>query len=87
LPFFINREASCERGRVRQLNLVDYLHAQRLLCPVVCLGDGYDGVWNLFSEIAPSWCRCEILDWYHKENLYKVGGSLKRFKQAESLLW
>ena len=32
--------------------------------------------------------RCEILDWYHlKENLYKVGGSLKRLKQAETLLW
>jgi len=29
----------------------------------------------------------EILDWYHlKENLYKVGGSLKR-TQAEALLW
>jgi hypothetical protein len=32
--------------------------------------------------------RQEILDWYHlKENLYKVGGSLRRLKQAESLLW
>jgi hypothetical protein len=30
----------------------------------------------------------EILDWYHlKENLYKAGGSMKRSKQAESLLW
>ncbi len=28
------------------------------------------------------------MDWYHlKENLYKVGGSLKRFKAAETLLW
>ena len=32
--------------------------------------------------------RQEILDWYHlKENLYKAGGSLRRLKQAESLLW
>jgi hypothetical protein len=32
--------------------------------------------------------RQEILDWYHlKENLYKAGGSTKRSKQAESLLW
>jgi len=32
--------------------------------------------------------RQEILDWYHlKESLYKAGGSLKRLKQAESLLW
>jgi hypothetical protein len=30
----------------------------------------------------------EILDWYHLcENLYKVGGSLKRLKQAKSYLW
>jgi hypothetical protein len=31
--------------------------------------------------------RREILDWYHlKENLHKVGGSLKRLHQAEALL-
>ncbi|BDA67978.1 hypothetical protein CAL7716_021440 [Calothrix sp. PCC 7716] len=30
----------------------------------------------------------EILDWYHfKENLYKVGGSLKRSKGTEAILW
>jgi hypothetical protein len=30
----------------------------------------------------------EILDWYHLiENLHKVGGSLKRLQEAESLLW
>lgn len=69
-------------------SLVDYVNAQRLLSPLVCLGDGHDGVWNLFSEIATSESRCEILDWYHiKENLYKVGGSLKRLAEAESLLW
>ena len=32
--------------------------------------------------------REEILDWFHlKENLHKVGGSLKRLNQAEALLW
>jgi hypothetical protein len=32
--------------------------------------------------------RQEILDWYHlKENLADAGGSMKRSKQAESLLW
>lgn len=68
--------------------LVDYLNAQHLLKPVVCLGDGHDGVWNLFNEIACADERREILDWYHlKENLHKVGGSLKRLKKAESLLW
>ena len=69
-------------------SLVDYVNAQRLLEPLVCLGDGHDGVWNLFSELASAHNRCEILDWYHlKENLYKVGGSLKRLAQAESFLW
>jgi hypothetical protein len=69
-------------------SLLDYVSAQRLLSPLVCLGDGHDGVWNLFSELATAQNRCEILDWYHlKENLYKVGGSLKRLAQAESFLW
>jgi hypothetical protein len=28
------------------------------------------------------------LDWYHlKENLYKVGGSLKRLQQVETMRW
>ena len=57
--------------------------------PLVCLGDGHDGVWNLVKEFGQNqFSRCEILDWYHlKENLYKVGGSLKRLKTAETLLW
>jgi hypothetical protein len=30
----------------------------------------------------------ELLNWYHLvENLHKVGGSIKRLKQAETLLW
>ena len=69
-------------------SLVDALSAQRLLTPLICLGDGHDGVWNLFSELATPETRWEILDWYHlKENLYKVGGSLKRLAAAEALLW
>lgn len=68
--------------------LIDYLSAQRLLSPLVCLGDGHDGVWNLFGELTTVETRWEILDWYHlKENLYKVGGSLKRLAAAETLLW
>jgi hypothetical protein len=43
---------------------------------------------NLFEEIGCTDSRLEILDWYHlRENLYKVGGSLKRLKQAETNLW
>ena len=57
------------------------------MSPWVCLGDGHDGVWNLFSELATPEPRWEILDGYHlKENLSKVGGSLKRLA-AEALLW
>lgn len=68
--------------------LIDYVSAQPLNHPLVCLGDGHDGVWNLFRQIAPEPERLDILDWYHlKENLYKVGGSLKRLAQAEALLW
>lgn len=69
-------------------SLVDYVNSQRLISPLVCIGDGHDGVWNLFNQIATPQTRCEILDWYHlKENLFKVGGSLKRLVEAESLLW
>ena len=66
----------------------NWVNSQRLINPLTCLGDGHDGVWNLFQEIGKATQRQEILDWYHlKENLYKVGGSLKRLKQAETLLW
>lgn len=69
-------------------SLIDYVRTQHLLSPLVCLGDGHPGVWNLFREIALDTMRCEILDWDHlKENLYKVGGSLKRLTKAESFLW
>jgi hypothetical protein len=59
-----------------------------LLNPLVCLADGHQGVWNLIEEFGTDQQRWEILDWYHlKENLYKVGGSLKRLRKAEVLLW
>lgn len=70
------------------LSLTDWVNSQRLLYPLVCLGDGHDGVWNLFQEIGTEQQRQEILDWYHlKENLCKVGGSIKRLKATENLLW
>jgi hypothetical protein len=70
------------------LSLTDWVNTQRLTNPLFCLGDGHDGVWNLFEEIASPHSRQEILDWYHlRENLYKVGGSIKRLKQAETRLW
>lgn len=69
-------------------SLIDYVNSQKLLNPLVCLGDGHQGVWNLVQDFGTDTERWEILDWYHlKENLYKVGGSLKRLKKAETLLW
>lgn len=59
-----------------------------MLSPLVYLGDGHPGVWNLFGELATAETRLEILDWFHlKENLYKVGGSLKRLATMEAHLW
>lgn len=70
------------------LTLTDWANSQPLSCPLVCLGDGHDGIWNIFEHIGSAAQRQEILDWYHlKENLYKVGGSLKRLHQAEAYLW
>ena len=68
--------------------LIEWVNAQPLDNPLTCLGDGHDGVWNIVQQIATADQRREILDWYHLvENLYKVGGSLKRLHQAEALLW
>ena len=68
--------------------LVDWVNDQPLANPLTCLGDGHDGVWNIIAQVASAPQRREILDWYHlMENLYKVGGSLQRLKQAEALLW
>jgi len=71
-------------------SLIDYVNSQSLVNPLVCLGDGHNGVWNLVKEFGQleQFYRWEILDWYHLvENLYKVGGSLQRLKAAETLLW
>ena len=70
------------------LSLTDWINSQQLTSPVYCLGDGHDGIWNIFEAIGEPKNRQEILDWYHlKENLYKLGGSRKRIKKLEELLW
>jgi len=81
-----------DRGMVANFRnnhqLVEWVNEQPLAQRVTCLADGHDGVWNIISQIATPPERREILDWYHlKENLYRVGGSIKRLNQAESLLW
>ena len=53
-----------------------------------CLGDGHDGIWNIFAEIGAKKHRVEILDWYHlTENLHKI--ETKKFikDQLEADLW
>jgi hypothetical protein len=68
--------------------LLAWLNNQPFTTPLTCLGDGHDGIWNLFAQLSEELERREILDWFHlMENLEKVGGSLKRLAQARSLLW
>ena len=45
-------------------------------------------MWNIIGTIGEPHQRREVLDWYHLlENLYRVGGSLKRLKRVEGYLW
>lgn len=68
--------------------LIDWVHRQPLATPFIGLGDGHDGIWNLFAGIGTTEQRHEILDGYHLvENLNKVPGSIKRIKRAQTLLW
>ena len=68
--------------------LVDWANQQPLATPLFGLGDGHDGIWNLFEGIGTLEQRYEILDWYHlKENLYNIPGCVGRIKQVKALLW
>lgn len=68
--------------------LINWVNQQLLSDPISCLGDGHPGIWRIIDKFEAPGEKREILDWYHLvENLYKVGGSLKRLQQAESLLW
>jgi hypothetical protein len=68
--------------------LIDWANRQPLCTSFVGVGDGHDGIWNLFAVIGTTEQRQEILDWYHLvENLSKVPGSIKRLERAEKLLW
>lgn len=78
----------CEAFLKDNEQLVEWVNGQPLAAPVICLGDGHDGIWNLFDQIASPSQRREILDWFHLvENLHKVGGSLQRLATVEALLW
>lgn len=78
----------CEAFLQESETLTDWGNRQPLATPVVCLGDGHDGIWNLFKDIVTPPQRQEILDWFHLvENLNKVGGSQQRLATVETLLW
>lgn len=79
---------SCEAFFQDNEQRVEWVSGQPLSTPVTCLGDGHDGIWNLFKDIAQADQRREILDWFHlKENLYKVKATEQELVEVETLLW
>ena len=65
------------------LSLTDWINSQILTSPLYCLGDGHDGIWNIFAEIGENKDRIEILDWYHlTENLHKIEKKSKKIPIA-----
>jgi hypothetical protein len=79
---------ACEAFLHENERLVEWVNQQPLSTPVTCLGDGHDGIWNLFEGIATREQRREILDWFHLvENLNKVGAPLEQLYAVETLLW
>jgi hypothetical protein len=69
-------------------DLVAWVNRQPQSEAITCVGDGHDGVWNLFNQIGTIEQRREVLDWYHLiENLHRVGGSVKRHRRAQNQLW
>ena len=68
--------------------LINWLKEQSKSFPLNCIGDGQAGIWNIIKQFSCPGVKREILSWYHLiENLHKVGGSIKRLKEAETLLW
>ncbi len=68
--------------------LINWVNEQSKSFSFNCIGDGHAGIWNIIKQFSYPGVKREILDWYHLiENLHKVGGSIKRLKEAESLLW
>ena len=83
-------ESICEAFFQEPVALEKWSEKQPLSPILTCLGDGHDGVWNVIKTLGGSnvVIQRQVLDWYHlKENLYKVGGSLKRLQQVETMLW
>ena len=68
--------------------LLSWINSQPLSEKLACLGDGHDGVWNIFAQVGIAQQREEILDWYHlMENLHKVQGTQAQLSQVRHYLW
>ena len=68
--------------------LVERVNALPLDEPLLCLGDGHAGVWNIIASLGNPRSRFEVLDWYHlKENLYRQPWSKTKLRGAETQLW
>jgi len=85
----VNLHGHCQEAFLQEnAKQVAWVNGQPLASPLVCLGDGHDGIWNLAHDIAQADQRQEILDWFHLvENLHKVGGSERQLERVEALLW
>ena len=69
-------------------SLIEWINQQALSRSIACLGDGHNGIWNIIQQISSEQQRREVLDWYHlKENLDRVGGSIRRLRRVENYLW
>lgn len=87
-------KAVCIHGQSRvawfqeNKQLIRWVNYQPLAQLLTCVGDGHPGIWSLMAKFNPKGETREILDWFHlAENLYKVGGSLKRLDRGKTLLW
>jgi len=80
----------CEAFFQDPLSLQEWSN-QQLLAPIVTfIEDDHSGIWGIINNFALPviTVRREVLDWFHlTENLYKVGGSLRRLEAVENLLW
>lgn len=67
---------------------MEWVNQQSLATPLTCLGEGHDGIWNLFSALGSDVQRQEILDGFHlKENLYKINATKPERVTVEAFLW
>jgi hypothetical protein len=68
--------------------LVTWVNRQPLAPRLSCLGDGHDGIWNLFAQIGLPQQHREVLDWFHLiENRHKLELGVMRLSQITALLW